>query len=186
MSRKDLATETGDLTPRSFQRAAWISFALLMFFLPFVGCETNTPPAVSKPDAASVQSAETPAAAVANAAGEPTEPQASENSQDDGIEQVVRVKILRGPNTEPIEGTVPWTAGTTVFAAISALSPAVALESTGQGESLFVKSIAGQANLGSAGDNWIYRVNGQLGDRSCGVYELQAGDEVVWSFGKYE
>lgn len=79
-----------------------------------------------------------------------------------------------------------WQAEMTVFDVISRFSPSLDVESTGQGETLFVKSIAGQKNLGSAGDNWIYRVNGQLGDCSCGVYPVAAGDEVVWSFGKYE
>lgn len=102
------------------------------------------------------------------------------------VEQVVRVQIRRGIGTEPTENTTAWSQGMTVFDALMGLSPDVAVESTGQGESLFVKSIAGQANLGSAGDNWIYRVNGKLGDRSCAVYELEAGDTVVWSFGKYE
>jgi hypothetical protein len=94
--------------------------------------------------------------------------------------------VLRGPTAEIIEGTVVWQAEMTVFDVISRFSPSLDVESTGQGEALFVKSIAGQKNLGSAGDNWIYRVNGQLGDRSCGVYPVAAGDEVVWSFGKYE
>ncbi len=98
----------------------------------------------------------------------------------------IRVRVLRGPTAEIIEGTVVWQAEMTVFDVISRFSPSLDVESTGQGEALFVKSIAGQKNLGSAGDNWIYRVNGQLGDRSCGVYPVAAGDEVVWSFGKYE
>lgn len=111
----------------------------------------------------------------------------STNSQaTDTQAAAIRVRVLRGPAAEIIEGTVVWQAEMTVFDVISRFSPSLDVESTGQGEALFVKSIAGQKNLGSAGDNWIYRVNGQLGDRSCGVYPVAAGDEVVWSFGKYE
>lgn len=160
--------------------AARLALAVIAVCLFLAGCNTNTVPTGSKPDSAKVQST--------NPSSLTEQPKlaASDSSNGDAVEQVVRVKISRGPNTEVIEGTAPWTAGMTVFDAISALSPAVAVESTGQGEALFVKSIAGQANLGSAGDNWIYRVNGKLGDCSCGICEVQAGDEVVWSFGKYE
>lgn len=147
-----------------------------------VGCDTSpesqpkkaagseTPPSASQSATSELSKTEGPIAPVA----------------EKPVEQVVRVKIQRGDGAEVLEGTVPWTEGLTVFDALSGVSPPIAVESTGQGEALFVKSIAGQANLGSAGDNWIYRVNGQLGDCSSGIYELEAGDEVLWSFGKYE
>ncbi len=118
--------------------------------------------------------------------GDSTNSQASDTRAADAQAAAIRVRVLRGPTAEIIEGTVVWQAEMTVFDVISRFSPSLDVESTGQGEALFVKSIAGQKNLGSAGDNWIYRVNGQLGDRSCGVYPVAAGDEVVWSFGKYE
>jgi hypothetical protein len=139
-----------------------------------LGCEPSAPVVKpSDPDTPAIQ-IESPSSTAGKPAIEP------------GLEQVVNVQIRRSTGTEPLEGTSAWSSGTTVFEALMGLSPAVAVESTGQGESLFVKSIAGQANLGSAGDNWIYRVNGKLGDCSCAVYELEAGDTVVWSFGKYE
>lgn len=142
-----------------------------------LGCESSVPapkPTVSDGSANPIDQTESPKD---NAEKPPTA---------SPTEQIVRVKIFRGVGTEPLVGTTSWSSGMTVFDALSGVSPVVAVESTGQGESLFVKSIAGQANLGSAGDNWIYRVNGNLGDRSSGVYEVEAGDEVVWSFGKYE
>ena len=37
----------------------------------------------------------------------------------------------------------------------------------------------------SAGDNWVYRVNGVLGDKSSGLYRVNPGDHVIWGFGKY-
>lgn len=159
---------------------ARLALTFIAVFLSLVGCNTNKAPTESKPDSAKVHSTDP------SSATKQPKLSASDSPNGDEIEQVIRVKIVRGADAEPIEGTATWAAGMTVFDAISALSPSVDVESTGQGEALFVKSIAGQANLGAAGDNWIYRVNGQLGDRSCGVYELQAGDEVVWSFGKYE
>ena len=55
----------------------------------------------------------------------------------------------------------------------------------GTGETAFVISVGGVENLGAKGDNWTYRVNDQLGDRSSGVFNLQDGDKVTWMFGKY-
>jgi hypothetical protein len=148
-----------------------------------VGCEpASQSPPTSEPSSAAVQPA-SPLTTSEQGGGQPV---ANTPSTDQAAEQVVRVRIRRGPGSDTIEGTVQWTQGLTVFDALSGVSPPIAVESTGQGESLFVQSIAGQANLGSAGDNWIYRVNGQLGDRSSGIYELEAGDQIEWSFGKYE
>lgn len=56
-------------------------------------------------------------------------------------------------------------------------------ESRGVGETAFLSSIDGVKNEGSDGKNWIYKVNGQLGDKSAGIYEVNPGDTVTWSFG---
>ena len=48
----------------------------------------------------------------------------------------------------------------------------------------FLTSIDGVKNEGR-GRNWIYRVNGKLGDRSFAARNLVAGDAVLWKFGKY-
>ena len=57
--------------------------------------------------------------------------------------------------------------------------------SRGKGETAFVSAIDGVENEKAAGDNWTYRVNGQLGDRSCGVFQVKSQDEILWLFGKY-
>ena len=59
-------------------------------------------------------------------------------------------------------------------------------EFRGQGDSAFLKSINGVENEGAGGDNWVYRVNEQLGDRSFGVFSVEADDQIVWTFGKYQ
>lgn len=63
----------------------------------------------------------------------------------------------------------------------------LAFELSGRGQNAFLKSIAGVANEGGgkSSRNWFYRIGGKLGDRSFGVAELSAADEVVWHFGKY-
>jgi hypothetical protein len=56
------------------------------------------------------------------------------------------------------------------------------LEVRGSGESAFLASLDGVANEGADGRNWMYSVNGRPGDRSFAIYELEPGDQVLWSF----
>lgn len=156
-------------------RSGWLVLTLLVASLS--GCGPGAAPSEDPGKAANGGTSPAAEGAVAGS---------GESSQTQPESAPIRVRVRRGADSEWIEGTVPWQADMTVFDAISRFSPSLDVESTGQGETLFVKSIAGQKNLGSAGDNWIYRVNGQLGDRSCAVYPVAAGDEVIWSFGKYE
>ncbi len=143
-----------------------------------VGCNAE-----SKPESARESDAVT-----GDAQGSPANAGAGSGatSPQDRVADVVRVRVVKNAGSEAMEGEVEWTPGMTVFDVLDGFSPSLAVSSTGQGESLFVKSIAGQENLGSAGDNWVFRVNGQLGDRSCGIIAVSPGDEVVWSFGKYQ
>lgn len=60
----------------------------------------------------------------------------------------------------------------------------LSFKSRGSGETAFLESIQGLSNAGSGGDNWVYRVNDQLGDKSCGVYPVAPDDKILWSFGK--
>ncbi len=55
----------------------------------------------------------------------------------------------------------------------------------GDREGAFVSAIGGVANEKAAGDNWTFRVNDELGNRSCGVFSVKAGDRILWLFGKY-
>jgi hypothetical protein len=59
---------------------------------------------------------------------------------------------------------------------------------SGSGERAMVTAIDGLANEGGggAGRNWIYRVNGELADKSCGVYEIRPDDVILWKFGTYD
>ena len=41
-------------------------------------------------------------------------------------------------------------------------------------------------NQGGRGENWIYRVNGKLGNRSFSTKKISPSDHVLWKFGKYE
>lgn len=56
----------------------------------------------------------------------------------------------------------------------------------GKNETAFLTEIDGIKNQGARGDNWIFRVNDMLGKKSFGVTEIQPGDSVSWTFGKYK
>lgn len=77
---------------------------------------------------------------------------------------------------------IAWRGGMTVANAMNA-APGVSITQKGSGQSAFVTSIDGVENQGAGGDNWIYRVNGIIADRSFAVYDLKPGDRVLWTFG---
>ncbi len=83
---------------------------------------------------------------------------------------------------------VPCSGDSTVFSTLErAMNMGdLEFESSGRGESAFVISIDDVENQRAAGDNWTYRVNGELADRGCGVYDIQPGDQIMWHFGEYE
>lgn len=54
----------------------------------------------------------------------------------------------------------------------------------GSGETAFLTRIDDLTNQGAGKKNWIYRVQGKLGDRSFAVYPLNAGDGALWHFRK--
>lgn len=56
----------------------------------------------------------------------------------------------------------------------------------GRKDTAFLTEIDGVKNQGAKGDNWIFRVNGELGKKSFGISEVKEGDRIIWSFGKYQ
>lgn len=83
-----------------------------------------------------------------------------------------------------------WREGMTVLDALDAASRrarGVRYSSKGSGDMAMVTAVDGVANEGGGeGRNWIYRVNGALAEKSCGVYEVRPDDVILWKFGKYE
>ena len=100
----------------------------------------------------------------------------------------VQLEIKFNSDRENIKIEVPCTSDSTVFTILERArkNGELDFESTGrEADKKFVTSIGGVDNLVSAGDNWVYRVNGKLGDKSSGLYPVEPGDEVLWVFGKY-
>ena len=50
---------------------------------------------------------------------------------------------------------------------------------------LFIKSIDKIENEGANGDNWVYRVNGELAKVGCGAFVVKPTDKIVWRLGSY-
>ncbi len=103
-------------------------------------------------------------------------------------DQTARLVIRLTPDQGPIEIELPATSEMTVLGLMKRAQQdgTLEFEYRGSGETAFVTSIQGLANQGAGGNNWIYRVNGKLGDRSIGVARIAAGDEVTWEFGAYQ
>jgi hypothetical protein len=99
----------------------------------------------------------------------------------------VDVEIDFKNSTPPLTGKVTLEKDQTAFAALEnfARQKELKVDFKGQGETLFVMGIGEVTNQGAGGINWTYRINGELGDRSSGIFSLKPGDKVLWIFGKY-
>jgi len=99
----------------------------------------------------------------------------------------VQLEIDFRSERQKLSLSVPCTSDSTVLSVLQQAKESGDLEFqfTGQSETAFVTSIGGVENMGAEGDNWVYRVNGELGDRSCGKFSVKPDDHVLWVFGKY-
>lgn len=102
--------------------------------------------------------------------------------------ETVKLLIDYGDGAQKVFSAIPWTKETTVFTALESAakhSRGIKFTHQGKGETVLVTAIDDLKNEGR-GKNWLYEVNGKLGDRSCAVMPLKAGDSVLWRFGKYQ
>lgn len=115
-----------------------------------------------------------------------TIPQVAATEQPPAIIEV-DVEIEFKNSTPPLTGKVTLEKDQTAFAALEnfARQKELKVDFKGQGETLFVMGIGEVVNQGADGINWTYRINGELGDRSSGIFSLKPGDKVLWIFGKY-
>ena len=100
----------------------------------------------------------------------------------------VQVTIDYGDGVQKVFKKIEWKAGLTAFDALTAAEKhprGIKVMHQGKGETTLVTAIDDRKNEGR-GNNWTYEVGGKLGDRSAAVFELQAGDIVLWKFGPYQ
>lgn len=125
-----------------------------------------------------------------------TPPQAGEGDLPKGVKptgEAVRLVIDFDDGFEK-HYRLAWKESMTVLDALKAAEArqrGIVVQVRGSGDMAMVTSIDAQANEGGDGEggngrNWIYRVNGELADKSCGVYEVRPDDVIMWTFGTYE
>jgi len=101
--------------------------------------------------------------------------------------KTVRLIVDYGDGVEKHFTAITWKNGMTVFEALGAAAAhthGITMKYRGKGATLFVERIDDLKNEGH-GNNWTFRVNGRLADRSCGIQTVKAGDAILWRFGKY-
>jgi hypothetical protein len=107
-------------------------------------------------------------------------------AQEAAAPKVVQLTIDYGDGTQKTFTAIEWKEKQTVFDVLQAAEKharGIKIKHRGSGSALFVTAIDDVANQG-AGSNWLYEVNGTPGDRSCAIFEVQAGDKLLWKFAK--
>ena len=108
--------------------------------------------------------------------------------EDAKVAGTVDLEIDFQSQKKNIQVAIPCSADSTVFSILTRAQNLgdVKFESRGSSpESRFVTSIGGVKSQAAAGDNWVFRVNGELADRGCGEFSVRPGDQVQWMFGEY-
>jgi len=99
----------------------------------------------------------------------------------------VPLEIDFGEKKQTISVDVPVSADSTVLQIMERARNMGDLDfkSSGSGETAMILSINGVENEGANGNNWIYRVNGKVASKGCGVYAVQKGDKIRWAWEGY-
>ena len=116
---------------------------------------------------------------IGEAGGQAEEPKPAEAS--------VKLTIDYGDGVQTVFTALKWREGMTVLDAMNDAKKharGIKFQYRGKGQTAFLTQIADLKNEGR-GRNWIFRVNGKLGEASFGVARLKAGDAILWKFGKY-
>ena len=106
-------------------------------------------------------------------------------------EKAVSLRITYGNGAEKRFSSLPWAQGMTVAQALDLAAqgpPGLSYAQQGDGTGALLTRIDERNNEGSGKNsrNWIYRVNGNLADKSFAAYVLKPGDVILWTFSKYE
>ncbi len=100
-------------------------------------------------------------------------------------EKAVQLTIDFGDGVQKTFSALEWKEKQTVLDVLQLAEKhprGIKLKHRGSGATTLVTAIDDAANQ-AGGDNWTYEVNGKRADRSCGVFEVQAGDKVLWKYG---
>ena len=149
-----------------------------------LGCSQNA----ATPSAGAIAS---PATAVTEHVSSPAGGKPANNQPIASKPRTVELAIDYGDGVQKRFDDIPWRESMTVLDVLQAarLHPhGISFTLRGSGETLMVTRLDDLANQGGAASdrNWIFRVNGRLGDESCALVRVQPGDTVLWKFGAYE
>jgi hypothetical protein len=105
-------------------------------------------------------------------------------------EPAVELVIDYGDGVEKRLHRIPFREGMTAKDAMDSAARhprGIAYQKKGSGELAMLTAIDDLANqAGSAGKNWLFRVNGELATKSFDAYELSPGDVILWKFEDYK
>ena len=113
------------------------------------------------------------------------EPATAQQSQ----KAIVTLTVDYGDGAQKRFPEIPWMKAMTVHDALLWADKhprGIDFESRGTGKTTLVTKIDDLRNGDSSGNNWVYRVNDKLGDKSCAVFPINAGDCVLWRFERYQ
>lgn len=111
-----------------------------------------------------------------------------EDERTDKTQKTVRLVFDYSDGVEKVFTAVPWKAKMTIAHAMAFAEQhkrGVKLKRRGSGATGFIEAIDDLENRGANGPNWVFRVNGKLGDRSYAVTNVKPGDTVLWKFDTY-
>jgi hypothetical protein len=111
----------------------------------------------------------------------------AQEAKEEKGENTVTLTVDYGDGVRKEFTAIPWKEKLTAFDALQAAAKhprGIKFKHRGAGAATLVVTIDDLSNQ-AGGNSWLYEVNGQLADRSCAVYELKAGDTLLWKFGNY-
>lgn len=102
---------------------------------------------------------------------------------------VVTLTVDYGDGAQKRFPAIPWKAKMNVVNALDWAGKhprGIKFTQRGRGALTMITQIDDLKNGGADDRNWVFRVNDKLGDRSSGIFELKAGDRVLWKFERYK
>jgi hypothetical protein len=101
--------------------------------------------------------------------------------------QAVQLTIDYGDGGQKRFTALAWRDGMTVLDALEAAKAnqhGITFTQRGSGETAMITKIDVIANQEGAegAKNWLFYVNDQLADKSCGVATVKPGDSILWKF----
>src|SRR5262245_50003549 len=103
-------------------------------------------------------------------------------------DKAVSLTIDYGDGVQKRFTNLAWQEEATVFDVLQAAmkhTRGIKVAHQGSGATTLITAIDDLKNEGR-GRNWLFEVNGKLGEKSCALVELKAGDAVLWRFATYK